>query len=268
MAVAAPAPVSSPPPAATPPPTRTGTLRDTGTVRRESVRASAWTTTGTAKVQGDVDVGTGAASGLVSIGGTLSATSFRAKGTFEVVGPTEVHDALTLEGTIHLRSAVHAGAVDVRGTLRSSSDLRVDRALRVTGTLEAPSAHVGLLELTGAAELPGDLEAAVSVRARFRGDSRLGTVRANAVALEGPPSAWIPTMFRKVFGGSARIHVNRIEADTVALSAVDVQFVHAREIVLGPGAHVTEVEGKVVRRHPSSRVGPESRSDPPHGLSR
>ncbi|MGA8303358.1 MAG: hypothetical protein WA691_00860 [Thermoplasmata archaeon] len=260
-------PSSALPPASAPP-SRAGAVRDSGTVRRDSLRAATWTSTGLVKVQGDVDVGSGSTSGLVSVGGKLSAGSFRARGTLEVLGPTNVRDQLTLEGTVHLQAAVHAGAVEAKGTFRSPSDVRVDRALSVTGTFEAPSAHVGLFDLTGSAEISGDLEAAVLVRGRFRGNSHLGTIRARSVVLEGPPTALIPTLWRRVFGGSATVEVGRIEADSVSLRAVDVEFVRSPEIVLGPGAHVTTVEGTIVRRHPTSRVGPESRSPRPHGLSR
>jgi cytoskeletal protein CcmA (bactofilin family) len=220
------------------------------------------------KVQGDLDVGTGSATGLVSVGGKLSADSFRTRGTLEVVGTADVRDQFTLEGTSHLHAAVHAGTLDARGSLRCDADVRVDRVFNVTGTLEAPSAHVGLLELTGTIDLPGDLEALLSVRARFRGDSRIRAIRAKSVVLEGPPTSLIPTLFRKVFGGSARVLVGRVEAESVEIAAVDVEFIHANQIVLGAGSHVTEVEGTILRRHPSSRVGPESRSPPPHGLSR
>jgi|HubBroStandDraft_1064217.scaffolds.fasta_scaffold14373_5 hypothetical protein len=281
MAVAAPpAPVPSPPAAKPPPPVsappalkpapppRAGVLRDVGTVRRDSIHATAWTTTGMAKVQGDVDVGSGTTTGLVSVGGKLSADAFRAKGTLEVAGPTDVRELLRVDGTVHLQAAVHAGTLEARGTLRSPADVRVDRGLTVMGMFEAPSAHVGLFDLTGTAEIPGDLDALLSVRARFRGDSTLGAIRAKSVVLSGPPTALLPTLFRKVFGGSAHVRVDRIEADSVELAAVEVEFVHAKEIVLGAGAVVREVEGTIVRRHPSSRVGPESKSRPPHGLTR
>ena len=249
-------------------PPRTGTIRDSGTVRRDSVRAASWTTTGMAKVQGDVDVEAGAASGLVSVAGKLTAVTFRARGTLEVVGAAEVRDQLSLEGTVHFGAGLHAGALESRGTLRCAGDLRVDRALSANGLVEAPSVHVGQFELTGSAEVPGDLEATVSVRARFRGDSQIGTIRSKRVELHGPPTSLVPTLLRKVFGGAATVHVDRVEADSVELSAVDVAFVHAREVVLGPGADVTAVEGTIVRQAPSSRVGPESRSPNPYGLTR
>ena len=253
---------------ATGPPSRAGKIRDRGSVRRDSVRAADWSTTGMAKVQGDVDVGSGRATGLLSVAGKLSAETLRSHGSLEVVGVADVRDRCTLDGTAHFGAGLHAGALASNGTVRCDGEVRVDRELSATGVVEAPSVRVGLFELSGSAEIPGDLVALATVRARFRGDSRLGTVRARRVELHGPPTGLLPTLLRAVFGGSATVHVDRVEADSVALSAVDVGFVHAREIELGPGAHVTTVEGTVVRKAESSRVGPESRSPRPYGLSR
>lgn len=266
MTAAAPAPSAPSVPAADLP--KAGRLRDSGSVRRASVRAADWSTNGTAKVQGDVEVGTGTTIGLATIGGKLSADAFRASGTFEVVGPVEVRDTLRLDGTVHLQSVVHAGAVDFRGTLRSGGGLRVDRVLSATGSIEAPWAEVGLLDLTGTATIPGELRGLAAVRARFRGDSSIGSIRAKRVVLVGPPTALIPKLMRTVFGGSGLVRVGRIEAESVEVSAVTVEFVRGNQVTLGPGSHVREVEGTIVRRHPSSRLGPESWSRPPHGLSR
>jgi cytoskeletal protein CcmA (bactofilin family) len=250
------------------PPPRTGAILDSGTTRRDSVRATRWSTSGTEKVQGDVDVGDGSVAGLIAIAGKLTAGTFRSRGTLEVVGPIEVREQLSVDGTVHFQSTVRAGELSSHGTLRCGGDLRVDRLLSVVGQVETPSAHLGAFDLTGSAEILGDLEALAFVRARFLHDSRIGTIRTKRVELHGPSTTLVPTLLRTVFGGAATIHVDRIEADAVELSAVDVGFVHAREVVLGAGAHVTQVEGTIVRQHASSRVGPESRSAPPHGLTR
>ncbi|MGA8542634.1 MAG: hypothetical protein WB947_03725 [Thermoplasmata archaeon] len=221
-----------------------------------------------AKVLGEVDIGTGSTSGLASIAGKLTAGTFRSRGTLEVVGLAEVREELIVDGTTHFLAAVHAGALQSNGTLRCTGDLRVDRTFTGAGTLEVPSVHAGAFDLTGTAEILGDLEGVAYVRARFRGDSRIGTVRAKRVELHGPPTSLVPTLWRNVFGGSAEVHIERVEADSVVLSGVDVGFVHAREIVLGPGAHVSALEGTIVRQHSTSRVGPESRTPKPHGLTR
>jgi len=260
------APPASPPPVPLPP--RTGTLRDSGSVRRDSVRAARWSSSGIAKVQGDVDVESGSAAGFVSVGGKLTAGTFGSRGTLEVVGPTDVRDGLTLDGTVHFQGPVHAGTLGARGTLECTAEVRVDRAFTLIGTLEAPSLRVGLLELTGTVAVPGEVEALASVRARFRGDSVIGSLRARSAVLQGPSVALIPSLLRAVFGGSVTVHVDRVEADSVELSAVDVEFIRSPKIVLGPGAHLTAFEGTIVRQHPSSRVGPESRSRPPYGLTR
>lgn len=247
---------------------RAGPVREAGTVRHDSIHATSWELAGLAKVQGDVDVGTVAVHGLLSVGGKVVADRLSLDGTFDSVGPVDVHETLEVDGTTRLGASVHAGSLRSRGTFHTTGPLRVDRGLFVEGLLEAPSVAATLFELTGGAEIPGEIAAAGIVRARFRADSRLGEVRAQRVELHGPSTSLVPTLLRTVFGGAAAVHVDRIEAGSVELSAVDVGFVRADAVVLGAGAHVTTVEGTIVRRHPSSRVGPESRSPPPHGLFR
>jgi hypothetical protein len=126
-----------------------------------------------------------------------------------------------------------------------------------------PTVAAGSLDLTGAADVPGAITAD-RVTARFRSASSLGNLQARTVVLRVRP----PNPVEMVRGTSIAVRVNRIEADTVELDGVDVQFVRAREVTLGRGAHVTEWEGHVVRRHASARIGPESRTPPPYGLSR
>ena len=264
--------VSSPTPAApasppAPGPPTSGRVKDRGSVRHDSVRATDWTSAGVAKVLGDVDVSRADVSGLTSVAGKVRADSFRSQGTLILVGPVDVRGNLELDGTIHLQSSAHAGSARADGALRVAGPLTVDRLFSASGSVEVPSATVGAIDLVGSATIPGVVEAA-SVRMRFRDNSHLGTVRGNRVVLHGPAANLVPSLVRSVLGHEVSVRVDRVEADTVDLAAVDVEFVHAREIVLGAGAHVTALEGTVVRRHPTSRVGPESRSPRPHGLHR
>jgi hypothetical protein len=267
MSAAAPRPsVSSPPGRAVLP--RVGDYRDVGPVRHDAVRANSWAVSGLAKVQGDVDVGSVTVQGLLSVGGKIVAGRLAVHGTLDAVGPVEVQGSLDLDGTARFDSPLHAGDLRAHGTLRGAGPVRVDRAFGADGSIEAPSIAAAFFDLTGGAEIAEELVVGGTARARFRADSRLGEVRAKRVEFHGPPTALVPTLMRRVFGGSAAIYVARIEAETVELSAVDVGFVRARQVVLGAGAQVTAVEGTIVRQHPSSHVGPESRSAPPHGLSR
>jgi cytoskeletal protein CcmA (bactofilin family) len=246
----------------------TGTLRDVGSVRRDVVRAARWTTSGSVKVLGNVDVGSVRLGGLTSVAGSLRADSVDLKGTLEVNGATEILGPLRGEGALQLRGPFHAGSVELSGSVRSPQDLRVERQLVVTGLVESPSVHAGLLDVTGRLLVPGEVRATAAVQVRFRADSALGTVRAPRVTVRGPPSGLVPNLWRKVFGGSAAVHVEHVEADSVEIESVSVEFVRALSIVLGPHAHVSALEGTVVRQHPTAHVGPESRSPPPHGLSR
>jgi cytoskeletal protein CcmA (bactofilin family) len=242
---------------------RAATVRDRGLARHESLRADRWTANGTVKVSGGVEVGTATVTGTVSVGGGISAGAFRMRGTFEVDGPVVVRDLLFARGNLHCESTVRAGDLTLEGTGRFAGTVTVERAGTVRGTLIAPSVSAGLLELTGSATVPGAVRAA-GVSADFRHRSSLGAVTARRVRLYGR----VPNLVDKVFFQFEPVRVDRIEADSVELAGVDVGFVRAKEIVLGRGAHVTALEGTVVRRHPSSSVGPESKSPPPYGLRR
>jgi len=275
VAIAAPPTTPSPPPtpavktaapaapSVPPAPIRAGIIEDAGVVRRDSVHALRWTSRGPTKVLADADAGEVVLLAGAAVGGAFTADSIRSEGDLEVGGILNVSGALTSTGTLHARGTVHWGEANVRGRARLNGAVRVDRSLTVRGQFAAPSLHAGEFSLDGIAEVEGAVEAE-KVTARFHGPSRIGTIQARSVVL----SVRSPNPIDTVLGRRPAVRITRIEADTVELDGVDVRFVRAREIVLGRGAHVTEVEGHVVRRHASARVGPESRSPPPHGLSR
>ncbi len=253
----------SKPPVPAPPPPRAGRLDDRGVVRHDAVHAERWTVHGTAKVIGEADAGGVEVQGTVVIGAGLTADSVRAVGTLDVGGPIGVRTTLRAEGHLRSRGAVEVGDLEVRGAARLSADLRSERFLRVRGSLAAPNVRATEIDLDGAAEVPGALEAD-RVDARFDRDSHLGRIRARSVRLRGR----VPNVVDRAFFRHATVSVERIDADRVELEAVTVTFVRAPEIVVGRDASVAEVEGKIVRRHPSSHVGPESRTPPPYGLRR
>jgi len=271
VSAAAPPPTATPAPSKPPaapvppaPPPLSGEIHDSGTVRRDAVAVERWVATGLVKVTGDARVGDGRLDGTVSIGGQLAATTLRFRGTLEVAGAVNVTEALAGAGTVRSGSNLRAGALDIKGDARIPGSLTVDRAARVRGALSASSATVGELDLDGQMEVPGELVSPFSVTVRLKESSQLGTVRAKSVVLR----ARLPNLVEKVFGGRVTVLVRRVEAEAADLEGVDVEFVRAPKITLGRGAHVTEFEGTIVKRHPSSRVGFESKSPPPYGLRR
>jgi len=268
MSAVAPAPVtvpSVPPsgPAATLPGPRSGELHETGSVRKDSVDIERWTARGLVKVTGDVRVVSASLEGAASIGGKVTATALDYRGTVDLEGAVDVRGALHGAGSLRAALALHAGEAQLQGTARLGGALSVDRTFAMRGSLAAPSVAAGSFDLHGEGQVPGELTAA-SVTARLTSSSAFGNVRAKSVTLR----ARTPNFVEKIFDRLVRVTVNRVEADSAELEAVDVKFVRAPQIVLGRNAHVTEYEGTIVRRHPTSRVGFESRSPPPYGLSR
>jgi len=265
MAAATSPPVSPsvPTPTVSVPRAREGELRDVGTVRRDSVDAQRWSAHGTVKVTGDVSVVAATVEGTVSIAGQLRAGAFRSRGMLEVQGPVDVAGSLESSGGLHANGALHAGEADLRGECVANGAVSVDRTLVMRGHLSAPSLSAAGVSIQGEARIPGDVSAS-SVATRFTRDSVLGAVRGGSVSLR----AKVPNLVEKVLGRQMKVTVRRVEAETVDLEGVDVQFVRSPRISLGRDAHITEYEGTIVRRHPTARVGFESRSPRPYGLWR
>jgi hypothetical protein len=215
------------------------------------------------KITNDVDVGTADLAGTISIGGRLRADRIRSRGTLEVEGPVEVHGLLELRGNCHFARAVRAVDLRFEGSVRCAETLSVDRTLTALGSLHAPSVAAGVLTLEGSLDVPGEIRS-LRVDAELRRSSELGTIRATEVRLR----CRRPNLVDKVFFHDPEFHVQRVEADRVELEGVDVAFVRAKEIALGRACHVTAYEGTIVRRHPTSSVGPVSKSPPPYGLRR
>ena len=178
-------------------------------------------------------------------------------------GAVDANGKLAGSGALRTGGTLHATTADLRGIVRVSGAVSVDRGFTLHGSLAAPSATVGELDLEGEAHVPGDLFG-TSLQVRLKESSTFGTVRARSVVLH----AKRPNLVDKVFFHTVSVKVARVEADSVDLAGVDVKFVRAPQITLGPDAHVTEYEGTIVKRHPSSRVGFESKSPAPYGLRR
>jgi cytoskeletal protein CcmA (bactofilin family) len=240
-----------------------GTITEQGAIRHDSVHVARWSVAGTAKVTGPVEVGTADVRGTLVVGGKLSADRLGSRGTLEVEGPVDVRGPFSSRGTLRAAGTVHAIDLEVNGVARFAGLLSVDRRCTVRGVLHAPALAVGVLMLEGSAQVPGETQA-LSVDATFREASRLGHLTARTVRLRGK----LPSLVDKVFFHERAVFVERIDAESVELTGVEAGLVRAQKIVLGRGCHVRVLDGTVVSRHPSSSIGPESKSPPPFGLRR
>jgi len=238
-------------------------LQVRGVARRDSIHALTWTAVGTIKVTGEVDVGTVRIEGSLSVAGPITSDSFVARGRLDAGGSITISGAFTTDGSFRATGPVQAQEAAFSGTTRISRDVIVAGSVTMKGQFAAAAVRAGEFHGDGAVIVPGGIDA-VSVDVRIRRDSRFGTLRAHSVRLLRSP----PNPIEWVFGRSPPPRVARIEADRVELEGVDVGFVRCPEVILGRDAHVTELEGTVVRRHSSARVGPRSKSPPPYGLSR
>ena len=238
-------------------------LVERGTIRHDEVRVRRWEVRGIAKVVRQVEVGVGSLAGTVVIGGALTAEELQVVGSLEARGPVQVAGRFVARGSVDVRSTTHAGEAELAGPIRCAGELGVDRTLRVRGALQAPSLRGGGLEIRGSATIPGNV-VAESFDAHLVGDSAIGSVQCRTFRLRGP----VPGLVPRLLGPEAVVTVERVDAERAWVEGARVGLVRAGEITLGRAARVTAIEGKLVRAHPSSRVGPSSWSRPPPGLSR
>jgi cytoskeletal protein CcmA (bactofilin family) len=240
-------------------PSRTGEIRSVGVQRYDAVRADHWTLEGSAKVLGEVDAGIVDLHGFVSIQGKVTADRFRSRGTLEVSGETRVLHDLWIDGTHRFSNNVAAGTLTCRGSVDVAGSVRVTGPLHLAGKLATLGEISAMrIEFAGRLESQGDWTAQVVI-GKMKGACHAKAIRATTVRI----------VRGSLLGGRHAICiVDRIEAAEAYLENVECEFVRANRLTAGPGCHLSQVDGVILSRHPSSTIGFESRSPPPPGLSR
>jgi len=254
--------VATPPPPSPPAP-RGPSIDERGVARHDSIDADRWSSFGSVKVLRSADVREARLHGSTTLGASLLADRLTVDGTLEVGGDLVAREVLSARGELRVAGTVRAGEASVRGPARVVGAVTVERKLEVVGELRAPSVAAGELRVEGSMEVPGAIRS-TAVNLALHHGSRVGSIEARSVRLSIAGTSPID----RLRGQRAEARVERVEAERVEIDGVDVGFVHADVATLGPGAHVTTLEAKEIRRHPTSRVGPESRSPPPYGLRR
>jgi hypothetical protein len=266
----APVAASARPPApSAPPPERKGRVWDRGVVQRPEVRALVWRAEGTARVRGDLDVGTVIVRGNASVVGKVSADRIDVRGTFEALQPIDVKGTMFVRGTLRFEGPLTAGTLSHVGPARGGGPIVARQLLESNGSLEVraggiTAAHIAL---HGSFDVAGPVRAK-TVIARVNAASQVPSIEAETVVLDRPTR--IPRLLEQfgLFATEPSVRVDRIEARDVYLDGVDCEYVRSEHLLLGPGSHVTRLDGTVVRKHRSATIGPRSHTAPPHGLSR
>ncbi len=267
--------VSSPTPSAKPtapsaaPPIRKGRIWDRGVVQRPEIHALVWRCDGTARILGDLDAGTAIIRGTASVIGKVLADRLDVRGTLEALQPIEVKGTMFIRGPLRFEGPLTAGTISHRGPARGGGPIVARQLLESNGSLELRTGGITAphVAFTGSFEVAGPIRAK-SVIARVLAPSRAAAVEADTVVFDRPTR--IPRLLEQfgLLASEPSVRVDRIEARDVYLDGVDCEYVRSEHLLLGPGCHVTRLDGTVVRKHRSSTIGPRSHSPPPHGLSR
>jgi cytoskeletal protein CcmA (bactofilin family) len=223
------------------------------------LRARTWRSDGAAKILGNVEVEEGETRGVASIRGTLVAARFRAGGTLDVLGDARVAEEIALRGTGRFGASLTADRLTADGTIDIAAALRAKSRVEWTGVLEASDLSAPAVRFRGRARVSGDL-VSENLDARLEGGvSRVTVLRARALRVA---RAGFPPWRR----GS--LVAERIEAIEAELEGVRAEYVRADRVRVGPDCHLSRVDGRIVRRHRSAHIGPESESEVPPWLTR
>lgn len=249
-------PAAAPP---IPPPPLTGSVTDVD-ARHDALRVLDWTVKGSSKVVRDAEVGFARVRGFAAVGGKLTAAAATVEGTIAVGGRVHLAGALRLRGEAELGEEVVLGELELAGRLAAAGALRCHGNATVAGRLEVRTdLEAAVLKFTGQLIVPGTLRA-TSVDGTLEGLSKVERIRADRIELRSPSfPPWKP---------KGTLHGLRIEAREARLEGVTLEFLEADEIYLGPECRIARVEGTIVERHRSARVGPSAVSTPWSGLTR
>lgn len=242
------------------PESRTGAVASQGTSHLDRVRCQRWTSDGAVRVDGDVDVDAAELRGVVVVGGSVTGGDVSVLGALDVGSAIRLTGRLSVDGRASLKGALAAREVVLKGTTIAPGSLTVAERLAAEGKGEIGGAvTAGVVDLSGHWTVPGPLTSRGDVDLRLRDGSTIGHVQGKSIRLSrtGRP-----------FGRGWAPEVESAEGSEVSVEGVRCRYVRADRIVLLGRAHVYVAEGTVERRSPSARVGPESATPPPKGLSR
>lgn len=236
-----------------------GEVRDTDAVRRPSVRAHRYVSTHATKILGDLEAVSVELRGFASIGGRLQAEHVRSDGTLDVAGAVTARSDAVFRGAAELRAGLSAGDLTVHGSLRCVGPMVLEGNAHVRGSLEVTGPFTARsLQFDGDLAIPGTVDSPI-VQGHLRHPSRIGVLRSQHVRI-------VPALLSS--GRTASLQVDRIEATEVEIAGVDCEYLRAERIRLGPRAHVTRLDGQIVRRHRAALVGPRSWEPLPYGITR
>jgi hypothetical protein len=238
-------------------------------VQRPEVHALVWRVDGTAKILGDLDAGTVLIRGKSSVVGKVQVDRIDVRGTLEAAQSIDVKGILFARGTLRFAGALTAGTFSHQGAAQGGGPITAAQLLESRGSIQVRAGGITTAHASfhGSFDIAGPIHAK-SVIARVTGPSHVPAVEAETVVFDRPSG--IPRILEQfgLLSTEPSVVVDRIEARDVYLDGVDCEYVRSEHLLLGPGCHVTRLDGSLVQKHRSSTIGPRSHSAPPHGLFR
>ncbi|HMK47677.1 MAG TPA: hypothetical protein VK436_13715 [Methanocella sp.] len=187
---------------------------------------------------GDIKAGAGRINGVATIKGSLESGDMNVNGEFRIEGDLSIRD-LKDEGRTNIKGSVAAESIEMRGELTVQGDCNAEifdcnGALRIGGTLNAGDVSVSLYGPSNAKEIDG------------------GKI---VVKKEAKSIGILSTLFLPIVYGKARLTVDTIEGDEVALEHTTAKVVRGGTVTIGDGCEIDLVEYRGdFKKTPSAKV--------------
>ncbi|MCI4366601.1 MAG: hypothetical protein L3K08_02495 [Thermoplasmata archaeon] len=215
---------------------------------------------GRAKVTGPVELDAITVRGDLAIAGSAKVDRWDTDGHVSVEGAASGGGAWRCAGEHRFGAALTVESLDARGRLDVAGALTTTGAISVVGSIDVVGDVKGAsVTWSGAAAISGEVRAG-SIAITTIGPSKVGALRANSIRIAHKGGRFA--------ANPAALEVLEIEGKEVHLAGVIAQHVKADRISVGPGCRLSQVDGTVVSRDPSSHIGPQSKTPRPYGLSR
>lgn len=234
-----------------------GQVRISGSGRVQgSLRCDSLGCSGAARVQGDVACeGEARCSGAVKVEGALGCGSLHSSGSTHCLRLDCVGEAHT-SGSMVVEQQLEAGLLHSSGALRTGS-IRCGE-LRSTGALEAAEVEAESADISGAARIPGLLNAE-TVSIRSGGAVDIGSIGGSSIRIvPGESRGW--GLLRRAAPGRAR--VGTIEGDDIILENVEARVVRGRRVTIGAACRIGQLEySESCQMAPDAQVDQQQRSE-------
>ncbi|WP_035288400.1 polymer-forming cytoskeletal protein [Clostridium sp. KNHs214] len=196
---------------------------------------------GSGDINGDLKCKELKVMGSGDINGNVDGENIKVAGAADIDGNVKgdyisVSGAADIKGDINCKELKIAGAIDVDGNVYSE-EIKVSGAVEIGGNCEAE-----IFNSNGVFEIDGMLNAG-EINIKLKGKNEVGEVGGEKIDVRKNDEIGFGRFFKMSFNNSiTKLQCELIEGDEIYLEYTHAETVRGKNIVLGPGCNIENVE--------------------------